>query len=87
MVKSILKKTLALSYVYLILLIMYLPILLIIAFAFSDSTVISMEFGNGTFDWFISLFSSVEGIKIWKAVGNTLIIAVTASITSVVLGS
>ena len=87
MVKSIIKKTLALSYVYLILLIMYLPILLIIAFAFSDSTVISMEFGNGTFDWFISLFSSVEGIKIWKAVGNTLIIAVTASITSVVLGS
>ena len=81
------KKILAKSYVYLILLIMYLPILLIIAFAFSSQDIIGSNFGDFTLDLFVDLFTSTRGKEIWVAMGNTLIIAVTSSLVSVILGT
>lgn len=80
------KKILAKSYLYLVLLVMYFPILLIIAFSFSSMEVIGRDFGTFTFDIYRKLFSAASN-EIWVAVGNTLIIALTASVVSVVLGT
>lgn len=80
------KKILANSYIYLILLLMYLPILLIIVFSFSSATVIGHDFGDFSWIWYQKLFSE-ESLKVWQALGNTLIIAVTSSVVAVVLGT
>ena len=73
-------------YIYLILLLMYLPILLIIVFSFSDAPVIGSDLGKFSWIWYEKLFSS-ESTKVWQAVGNTLIIAFTSSLVAVVLGT
>lgn len=83
------KKILANCYIYLILFLMYLPILILIAFSLSTNDVIS--FGgnfNFGFDLYVNLFSNTKvAHDIWIAVGNTLIIAVTSALVSVILGT
>lgn len=83
------KKVLARTYLYMILFIMYLPILVLIAFAFSSNDVISFS-GNYNFSFvlFENLFSNTKVAKqIWTAMGNTIIIAVISSLISLVLGT
>lgn len=83
------KKVLARTYLYMILFIMYLPILVLIAFAFSSNDVISFS-GNYNFSTilFHNLFSNTKVAKqIWTAMGNTMIIAVVSSLISLVLGT
>ena len=80
------KKILGNIYIYLILILMYVPILMIIAFSVSSSPVIGGDFGSFSFEWYQDLFSA-KSTKVWVAVGNTLIIAITSSIVSVVLGT
>ncbi len=80
------KKLLANFYIYLILFLLYLPILLIIAFSFSSANVIGHDFGSFSWIWYQKLFSS-ESIKVWQALGNTIIIAISSSLVSVVLGT
>lgn len=83
------KKILGRSYLYLILFLMYLPILVLMAFAFSSNDVISFS-GNFNFSvqLFKNLFSSTKVAKqIWTAVGNTLIIALVSAVVSVILGT
>ena len=68
---------------------MYIPILVLIAFAFSSNDVVSFS-GNYNFSWvlFKNLFSNTKVAKqIWTAVGNTVIIAITSAVVSVFLGT
>ena len=83
------KKVLARTYLYMILFIMYLPILVLIAFAFSSNDVISFS-GNYNFSFvlFENLFSNTKVAKqIWTAMGNTVIIAFISSLISLLLGT
>ncbi|MCQ2791954.1 MAG: ABC transporter permease [Bacilli bacterium] len=77
------KKIFANIYIYLILFLMYLPILLLIVFSFTDSTNVGVWKGF-SFDLFPRLFHNQE---IMVALGNTIIIALISSIVSVLLGT
>ena len=79
------KKILGNIYIYLILILMYVPILVIMAYSFSSATAIGGE-GTFTLEWYADLFST-ESAKIWIAMGNTLIIAITSAVASTVLGT
>lgn len=77
------KKIFANAYIYLILFLMYLPILLLVVFSFTVSENVGVWTGF-SFDLFPRLFYNQE---IMIALGNTLIIAVISSIVSVLLGT
>ena len=82
------KKILAKTYIYFILLLMYLPILVLIAFSFSIETTI----GDGyTFGWdlWANLFDPSQKIsqEIWTDLGNTLIVAIVSGIVATILGT
>lgn len=77
------KKVLAKSYVYLMLFLMYVPILVLIVFSFTDGE--SVGIWNGfTFDLYGRLFRNEE---IMIAVGNTVIIALISSVCSTIIGT
>ena len=82
------KKILAKSNIYLILLLMYLPILILIVYSFSVRTSIGdgYEFG---FDLWKNLFDPEAKIagEIWTALGNTLIIAIVSAMVATILGT
>ena len=82
------KKILAKSYIYLILLLMYLPILVLIVYSFSVRTSIGdgYEFG---FDLWKNLFDPEAKIsgEIWTALGNTFIIAIVSALVATILGT
>ena len=83
------KKILANCYIYLILLLMYLPILMLIAFSFSTNDVVSFsgDFNPG-FNLYVNLFSNTKvAHDIWTAVANTLIVALSAALVSTLLGT
>ena len=77
------KKILAKSYIYVILLLIYAPILLLIAYSFTDSTNI------GTWNGFsLTLYADMlKNEEIMEALKNTIIVAISASIVSTILGS
>lgn len=77
------KKIFGKSYLLLILLLMYAPILLLIAFSFTDSTTVG-TWNGFTFDLYRQLFKNKE---IMEALKNTIIIALTSSICSTLLGT
>jgi len=77
------KKVFAGVYVYLILFIMYLPILVLIAFSFTEATNVGVWTGF-SFNLYARLFQSEE---IMVALGNTLIIAVVSAVISTLLGT
>lgn len=81
------KKIFGQTYIWLILLLMYLPVLVLIAFSFSASEQISTEYGNLTFQLYVDLFTGPNAGKIWTAVGNTVLIALISSVVSVLLGT
>ena len=81
------KKVLGQTYIWLILLLMYLPVLVLIAFSFSASEQISTEYGQFTFQLYIDLFTGPNAEKIWTAVGNTILIALISSTVAVLLGT
>ena len=78
-----LKKILAKSYVYLILLLMYVPIIVLIIFSFTNSDNVG-TWNGFTLELYPRLFKNEA---IMKAVGNTIIIAVISAIVSTVLGT
>lgn len=88
MVKKILSKT----YIYLVLLLMYLPILVLIAFSFSGVTSIGDSVAEGE-SWFSlvywkNLFTDTDiANEIWLALGNTVIVAVVSAIIATILGT
>ena len=77
------KKILAKSYVYLILLLMYVPIIVLIIFSFTNSDNVG-TWNGFTLELYPRLFKNEA---IMKAVGNTIIIAVISAIFSTVLGT
>ena len=76
-------KILAKSYVYLILLLMYVPIIVLIIFSFTNSDNVG-TWNGFTLELYPRLFKNEA---IMKAVGNTIIIAVISAIVSTVLGT
>ncbi len=81
------KKILAKSYVYLILFLLYLPILFLIVFSFTaaettgDWASLRTDF---TFELYLKVF---QNAKIMTALGNTLLIAGVSALVATILGS
>jgi spermidine/putrescine transport system permease protein len=76
------KRVLAQSYIWILLLLMYLPVLLLIVFSFSTSALGEpFEF---TWDNYVGLFASHD---IQVAVGNTLIIAFVTGVLATLIGT
>ena len=86
MVKKILGKV----YIYLILLIMYLPIIILMIYSFSDTREVSIGAPfNFTFNLYLELFDTSirKSNEIWNAVFNTLEIALAAAAVSTIIGT
>lgn len=81
--KSVLQKCLAQTYIWIILLLMYVPVLVLIAYSFTTATNIGTWTGF-SFQLYVDLFQDEE---IMVALGNTLIIAFVSSAISIVLGT
>ena len=77
------KKTIGQCYIWLILILMYLPILVLIAFSFTKSVNVGVWKGF-SLDLYSDLFRSRE---VMTALGNTLIIAITSALVSTILGT
>ena len=83
------KKILGKSYIYFVLLFMYLPIIILVIYSFQDTTAIKFgTFNTPTFKLYQDLFDMNirQTAEIWNAVGNTLLIAFSAVACSIVSG-
>lgn len=76
-------KKLSKLYIGLILTFLYLPILVLIVFSFNDTKSRSV-FTGFTFEWYQKLF---QNELIMTSLGNTLIVAVVASLIATILGT
>lgn len=81
--KALWAKILGQSFIWIVLILMYVPILVLIAFSFTEATELGTWSGF-SFQLYADLFSSEE---IMVALGNTLIIAVCSALISVILGT
>lgn len=70
-------------YTILYLLFLYAPILLLPVFAFNSGTVIAFPLNSFTTDWFVQMF---ENLALRRALGNSLMIAVSSAILATCLG-
>lgn len=77
------KKILAQCYIYLILLLMYLPILILVVFSFTVSDQVGVWTGF-SFQLYVDLFKNQE---LMNAVGNTLLIAFASAFVSTIIGT
>lgn len=67
----------------LVLIFLFLPIVVLVVYAFNDSNT-NIVFSGFTFKWFIELFSNNDLIE---AFSNTLLIAVISTIVSTIIGT
>lgn len=81
--KALIKKIFAQIYIWLLLLIMYAPILVLVVFSFTNTDVLG-TWNGFTFELYANLFKNED---IMKAVGNTLIIALVSSSIATILGT
>ena len=72
-------------FLILVLAVIYLPILLIVIYSFSDARDIGGGFGNFTFSLYTGLFSDTSGLL--EATGNTLLIGVTSAVLATFIGT
>ena len=77
------KKIFGQCYIWLILILMYLPVLVLIAFSFTEATNVG-EWTGFTFNLYPRLFQSSE---IMIALGNTILIAVISALVATILGT
>ena len=77
------KKIFGQIYIWLILLLMYLSILVLIAFSFTEATNVG-EWSGFTFNLYPALFQDEQ---IMRALGNTLIIAFVSAMVATLLGT
>ena len=82
--KNVLEKTFAQCFIWIILIVMYIPIMVLIAYSFSSTTNIGTDYGDFTFALYRDLFQNKE---IMTALGNTIIIALVSSVISLILGT
>ncbi len=80
---AILYKTIGQCIIWAVLIVMYIPIMVLIAYSFTTATNIGTWTGF-SFDLYKNLFQSEE---IMVALGNTLLIAIISSILSTILGT
>lgn len=83
MKKQLLFKVIGNIYIWLILLFMYLPILILVAYSFASTKVIGGHFVF-TWDLFPALFQNTQ---IMIALGNTLLIAFISGLVATLLGT
>ncbi len=81
--KFSLSKFLSKFYVYILLLVMYAPLLLLIIFSFTDTKII------GNWDGFsLHLYKSLfKDAEIMRAFANTFVVAISSAIVSTILGT
>lgn len=77
------KKILAKCYIYLILLLMYLPILILVVFSFTVSDQVGVWTGF-SFQLYFDLFKNKD---LMNAVGNTMLIAFVSAFVSTIIGT
>ena len=77
------KKIIGQIYIWIILLLMYLPVLVLIAFSFTKATNVG-EWTGFTFDLYHALFQDEQ---IMIALGNTVLIALISAAVSTLLGT
>lgn len=80
------KKFIAQSYLWILLIMLYSPILIIAIFSFTEAKVLGNWTGFST-KLYTSLFTSGSHHSLMSAIQNTLIIAVLAAIFSTILGT
>ena len=86
MVRKILGKT----YIYLILFIMYLPIIVLFIFSFQKTNVLKFEnITTPTLKLYSDLFNfqNTDSKEIWQSVINTVLIAISAAAVSTIIGT
>ena len=84
------KKILGNTYIYLVLLIMYLPILILLVYSFQDTATIKLStLQTPSFRLYQDLFdfSNRQSKEIWIAVTHTLEIAIAAAAVSTIIGT
>ena len=86
--KELIKKILAKAAIYLVLLLMYAPLIYITVFSFTHVKVTGMWNGF-SLENYSNLFNSRNqtGQAIWRAAKNTMLVAVVAALISTVLGT
>ena len=77
------KKIFGQCYIWIILFLMYLPVLVLIAFSFTEATNVG-EWTGFSFNLYPRLFQSEE---IMVALGNTVLIAVISALLATIIGS
>jgi len=70
-------------YIYLVLLLLFLPIFILVAFSFNESKL-NVVFTGFTFDWYGRLFENSDLLDAFK---NTILIALISTAVSTVLGT
>ncbi|MEG1613271.1 MAG: ABC transporter permease [Clostridia bacterium] len=80
------KKILAKSYLYLLLAILYAPIILIIVFSFFNTSTFSFNDGF-SFEAYKSIFTSKKTPDLLAALKNTLLIAAVSSVCATIIGA
>ena len=78
------KKYLGRAFIYLMLALIYLPILVLIVYSFTATKTIGGEWSGFTFSLYAQVFSDSE---MMGAVGNSLIVALTSSLLATVIGT
>ena len=77
------KKILGQCYIWLILILMYLPVLVLIAFSFTDSERVG-QWEGFSLDLFPRLFQNTE---IMTALGNTVLLALISAVLATIIGT
>lgn len=77
------KKVLKNIFIGIVFLFLYLPIIVLVVYSFNSSKM-NIVFESFTFDWYKNLFSNQELIE---AFVNTIIIAVTSTVISTIIGT
>lgn len=88
-IKSKTGKIIALAFVYLVLILMYAPLIYVTVFSFTDATTTGVWSGF-SMKTYITLFNYSKNLKsqaIWNAARNTVLVAVVSGLVSTVLGT
>ena len=80
------KKFFEKTYLFVILAILYAPIILLIVYSFSNSSNFNFDQGFN-FEAYAAIFTSDKSPELWKAIGNTLLIATVSSVIATVMGT
>lgn len=88
-IKGKVGKILALSFVYLVLILMYAPLLYVTVYSFTDASTTG-KWDNFSFKTYTTLFDIESNLKaqaIWTAAGNTVLVAVVSGLVATFLGT